>query len=265
MKTIMMTTQTLLSVLFLFVAYPNAQARDGVSSGGGGNQYTADFINVAETEVYPWLKLNGNKIQPAINAEKFLLEIKDITQRIDSKEVVYESCDNSNSGRIVAACYNDNADMFYLNEKLYPLDLKNSPSKRLLVMHEIFRRMRLEGDNYELTRKLNVTLLNPETTLGCVINYYQNTGFQTTEDKALAIKTCEKNANAPEIQSCVSNLVLNGDFSSSKEKVLAVDACEKTNGEAEFQSYILRLYKNAGFRTAEEKTIAVESYFRHKR
>jgi hypothetical protein len=256
----------IISLYFSVFAFQSAHAIEklGVSSGDRGNQYTVDFIKVAEQEIYPWLVKNGHKIQPVVSAELFLKHIQTIAKRIDSKDVVYESCDASTNGRIVAACYNSVTDMIWLNQKLYPLDLINSQAKRLLIMHEVFRRMGLEGDKYEVTRKLSVTITNPEITSSCIIKYYRDADFKKSEEKELAVQTCEKNASEPLIQKCVLNLNKFAKFESLTEKKLAIDSCEKTGGEEAFQKYVIDLYENAGFTAPEEKQKAIESYFRQK-
>jgi hypothetical protein len=262
MKILKALSLILLACSFQF-SFAKGRGNKGVSSGGGGDQYTADFINFAENEVYPWLKKNGQRIQPPVDAENFRQKIQDLTEIIESRDVVYESCDESTNGRIVAACYNSVTDTFQLNRKLYPLDVKISPSKRLLVMHEIFRRMKIEGDKYEITRKLTLNTTNPQLTLTCMIRYYQEAGFTASSEKAVAIQHCEKYGADAEVQQCVVNLVKSANFVDPEEKALAIDSCEKTGGSDEFQKYILTLYEKAGFKTFLEKSLAVDSFLRH--
>lgn len=246
----------------LSVSIAFAQKKEGVSSGGGGDHYTINFVNFAEKEVYPWLVKNGSRIQPTVDAEQFKQKIQDLAEITESKDVVYESCDESQNGRIVAACYNSVTDRFFINRKLYPLDTQNSHSKRLLVMHEIFRRMKIEGDKYEITRNLSLNTTNPQLTLTCMIRYYQEAGFSSTEEKAIAIQSCEKYGADSEVQKCVVNLVKKAHFIETKEKALAVESCEKTGGDQNFQNYVISLYEKAGFKTAIEKSLAIDSYFR---
>ncbi len=145
----MMISTLLLSSIA--IAIPFAQAGSGTS--GGGDAYTLDFVQTATQFVYPWLVQNGAKLLPPVDPSTFLLSINPAS--IETLDRVYESCDETNSGREVQACYNSNTGKTYLSRNNYPVN-SNSPSKVGLVAHEIFRKMGIEGDGYEITKQMSI-------------------------------------------------------------------------------------------------------------
>lgn len=141
-------------IFFIFLVSQTVLSKDGGEGSGGGDSYTQDFITVAENEIYPWLKDNGHKLNPQVDAEEFLKNID--PTKIESDKHVFESCDGSGTGREVEVCYNGHTDQFFISRTRYPLASSNSPSKRGLIAHEIFRKMKIEGDKYEVTRQIPV-------------------------------------------------------------------------------------------------------------
>lgn len=127
--------------------------------GGGGDQYTADYVYTAYNEAFEWVRSNQNQFTPPLDAEAFRKSID--PRRVASAPKVFESCDRSQSGREVAICYNATEDMFYISRALYPLDVKNSASKIRLIIHEQLRRLNREGDRYEITRDLKGNTASP--------------------------------------------------------------------------------------------------------
>jgi hypothetical protein len=137
-------------------------AQAGNEGSGGGDEYTLDFIKIAVNEIYPWLKENGDKLNPQVDADSFLKAIE--PKNIESLPRVFESCDGSGQGREVEACYNGLTKRISISRALYPLELSNYAPKRGLIAHEIFRKMRIEGDSYEVTRQIPI-LASPGATL----------------------------------------------------------------------------------------------------
>lgn len=135
------------------------QARGGIDTGGGDN-YVLDFVMVANQNLYPWLQENGSKLKPPVDAEKFQGLI--CPNNISSTDKVFEACDGSNNGREVAACYNQKENHIYLSRAMYPISEKLTPSKLGLVAHEVFRKMGIEGDGYEVTRQMAIATVNGE-------------------------------------------------------------------------------------------------------
>ncbi|MCM2277407.1 MAG: hypothetical protein NDJ89_04970 [Oligoflexia bacterium] len=130
---------------------PPVRAAGGESS-GGGDQYVHDFVQTVTNEIYPLLK-NQKTLGRDVKAEDVLRAAD--PRRMLSEERVYESCDGSGAGREVEACYNAQTDLFHISRSMYPLHRANSPAKRALIAHELFRRMGLEGDGYEQSSKLS--------------------------------------------------------------------------------------------------------------
>lgn len=143
--------------------------RDGGVSTGGGDEYVIDFIQTAQLEVYPWAKKN----QDIINAEKLLTAIQ--PEKIQSADRLFETCQfkiiQDDHGHKTyqgvpsnpqdpprQACYNQNLDVIFLSRELYPLNVKNTPSKMSLVAHELLRRLRLEGNEYLITGQWNFSI-----------------------------------------------------------------------------------------------------------
>ncbi len=127
---------------------------DGGTSSGGGDAYTLDFIQTATQIIYPWLSQNGSKLTPSVNANDFLLAIN--PAQIASLEHVFESCDGSATGREVQACFNEKTGKTYLNRSSYTLGNQNAPAKVGLVAHEVFRKLKIEGDQYEVTQQMPI-------------------------------------------------------------------------------------------------------------
>ena len=134
----------------------------GAIGTGGGDQYVADFISIARNIVYPWLLADKFYLSPAVNPEVFLKTIERLAteKRIVSAPQVFETCDALGNGRPVEACYNSNSGMIYLSrtgDVSYSLNNNNLLVKARLVAHEIFRVMKIEGDDYRYSSQLNVS------------------------------------------------------------------------------------------------------------
>jgi hypothetical protein len=129
---------------------PVFQFHLGGSDGGGGDSYTLDFIQTVALEIYPNAKKYPDKYKAAAAA---LLDVAD-PERVISKQHVYESCNDSENGREVEICYSRVQDMFQVSRTMYPIDKRNSASKRGLIVHELYRRLKIEGNKYEETKQV---------------------------------------------------------------------------------------------------------------
>lgn len=130
---------------------------EGPSGTGGGDQFVRDFVAVATQEVYPYLKNFGKSLDRRVEAEDFLLAVN--PKDIESQNRVYEKCDprsHEEKEREVEVCYNADLDRYYISRTLYPLKQMNMASKRALVAHEIFRKMGIEGDGYEVSKQMPI-------------------------------------------------------------------------------------------------------------
>lgn len=150
----------------------------GSKDGGGGDRFVLDFVNVANTEVYIWIKLIGTSLNPQVDPKEFLNAID--PKKIASARRVYESCrfklvnsgaedqylegqPRSSSDREVEACY-DGQGFIYISRILYPLEEKKSIAKRILIAHEIFRKMGVETDEFEVTKQMNTLSISKKAT-----------------------------------------------------------------------------------------------------
>ena len=135
----------------------------GGSDRGGGDEFVADFLKVANQEIIPWIRTNGKDLNPPVEEKHFAETLAAL--RILSVEKTFESCHFkevnskllaiklSKKDREVSACFDGAGDIF-LSRSHYPIAVINSSAKRALVAHEIFRKMGLEGDQYELTKQM---------------------------------------------------------------------------------------------------------------
>ena len=130
-----------------------AFADTGPGTSGGGDNYTLDFVRTATQSVFPWLAENGSRLSPSVDASDFLMSIS--PKDIASLDRVFESCDGTQTGREVAACYNAKTGKTFLSRRLYPVN-SNAPSKIGLVAHEVFRKMGIESDGYEITKQMSI-------------------------------------------------------------------------------------------------------------
>lgn len=130
--------------------YKNLVARSkGPGGTGGGDDFTLDFITTATLELPSLLRTEWKNKVPHMKIDEIEKTLD--PSKIRSAKKVYESCDESNQGREVVVCFNKNTKEFVISRSLYPIN-QSSIAKIKLVAHEIFRKLGLEGDGYELTR-----------------------------------------------------------------------------------------------------------------
>ncbi len=137
------------------------QAEEGGTAGtGGGDPYVADFNSIARNIIYPWLKMNSSRLIPSVDPELFIQIVKNLMlqKKIISTEQVYTNCDGSTNGNKVEACFSSQTGMIYISRRgdvQYQLSYDKLPSKIVLIAHEIFRVMGLEGNNYSISNQIN--------------------------------------------------------------------------------------------------------------
>ncbi len=159
MKTFKLANKTWALWAVLGIALMHQSFAKSGESSGGGDEYTLDFIKTATQVVYPWLMENGKTLSPAVDANAFLLATS--PKDISSIDKVYESCDGSDTGREVEACYSGTSGKIYLSLSRYVVSAKPTPAKIGLVSHEIFRKMGIEGDGYEITKQMPIAQEKP--------------------------------------------------------------------------------------------------------
>jgi hypothetical protein len=136
-----------------------SQMQMGTGSSGGGDKYVTDFVKIARERIHPWLVDNQDELaqqEIQIDPQKFYDAIN--PQQIASKEHVFESCDNSDSGPEREACYNDNKrdrnnpalyHVTFINRSMYQLTSVLSCQKASFVLHEVLRRMGVSLNRYQ--------------------------------------------------------------------------------------------------------------------
>jgi hypothetical protein len=201
-----------LLVISILVTLPkNVNAMTGGQDGGGGDSYVQDFIHVAEFEVLPWIEKKGNQLYPSVSAQAFRMAVSDLIvgRTIWSEDIVFETCDGSQRGRVVDACYNYTKNELMISRTRYPLAINNSAIKRKLVAHEIFRKMKLEGDDYALSNQMKFDDIIPNTQKGplnarCLLSYENAKGetenhFISTQGETEGVLTSTPLARQVEI------------------------------------------------------------------
>jgi hypothetical protein len=224
---------------------------EGPSSGGGGDPITLDFLNATDKEVIPWLEDHGKELPKPVDIALFKQQI--IPSRIVVLPDVYESCDGTNNGRAVVGCYNKNEKIWFLSRNFYPLDLVGSPMKRNFIMHEIFRALGVEGDEYEQTRSISRFQAIPKSMVDCIVRMRQHRSSQGAElDPKWAVRACERSGAAPEFQACVINLRTHRSSRGGELSVEnAVRACERSGADPKFSSCIVKLRQHRSSNGAE--------------
>lgn len=138
---------TLLTAVQPFMAQAEKMGPGGT---GGGDEFVADFVALAKADVLQMI-VSSNVLPTDEQKTQYLTAVD--PKKISSVDEVYESCNGSKDGRQVSICYNKGFDHFFISRTRYPLK-NNSDAKMRLIAHEVFRRMNLEGDNYELSQRL---------------------------------------------------------------------------------------------------------------
>jgi hypothetical protein len=123
------------------------QKTKGVGSSGGGTGCRGNFLATAH-QVALWLEVNGSGLKPsAVSSKDFLSEIASPELAIslvpESEPLKYRSED-------VTAIFNGKQ----IQVRCDRLNRENPPGLKRVVAHEIFRKMNLEGDDYNYTKQV---------------------------------------------------------------------------------------------------------------
>ncbi len=149
------------------------QSVGGGSTGGG--QDTVSAFNTNVLTIVGWLDSDRNKLQPRVTGRQFYLaaDPKDIVAVNDLADperarssywAVTKQCDGKwtgNSDDLRTACYSESTHKIYLsinNYSTYP-----SPAVIAVTAHEVFRKMGIETDAYELSRQMDIAVVEPKT------------------------------------------------------------------------------------------------------
>lgn len=132
----------LISMVSAVIISQSALARPGGDHSGGGSGCLAEFMRTAY-EFSEWLDLKGAQLHPPVRGNQFLLEL-------DPKAIKFTDEDLRYQGNPVDAFWNG-SHILVRCDRLIPNSFE---SRRKVVAHEIFRKMGLEGDHYEISRQI---------------------------------------------------------------------------------------------------------------
>jgi len=117
----------------------------GDQGGGGGDAYVADFISIAY-KVYGWLEKNGQFLEPKVDASDFILTLEPKKIASQNEPLFYRGVE-------VDAYYKGEDGVIHINRPRYS-SIQEESIKWRLVSHEIFRKMKLEDDEYQITQQI---------------------------------------------------------------------------------------------------------------
>lgn len=129
----------------VFLALTISQAAHSSNEGRGGGSGCLAEIKSVHHELAVWLAKNGKGLSPAVEAEDFIKALPDNDIVFTDKELVYQ-------GRPIDAYFDGEKISFNCSRFQ-----KNGPApKRLLIAHEVFRKLHIEGDGYEVSRQISL-------------------------------------------------------------------------------------------------------------
>lgn len=121
-----------------------AKATEGGNSGGGGSGCMAAIMRNV-TDVSNWLRNNGHLLNPVITSKNFNDAAKTEIFKFTNANLNY-------MGNPVDAYYDGNSILIRCDRLI-----KNDPStQRALIAHELFRHLKVEGDEYEVSRQIPI-------------------------------------------------------------------------------------------------------------
>lgn len=112
---------------------------------GGGDRFALDVLRTAKLEVLPVIYHHPDRFKASYSDMRNMI----YNTNFVSYERVYESCNQSGKGREAEMCFNPKTGNIHISRSLYPIDIENSPSKQRLILHELNRKLGVEGDYYE--------------------------------------------------------------------------------------------------------------------
>lgn len=119
-----------------------ASPKQGGADAGGGSGCMANFMSAA-FDASEWLSNNGSKLKPAVKENAFLLATSPNDILITNEDLEYK-------GNPVDAFFDGSK----IEVRCDRLTNDNIVNRRRVVAHEIFRKMGLEGDQYEISRQM---------------------------------------------------------------------------------------------------------------
>lgn len=129
----------LLLILILASSFAHAEG-----TRGGGSGCTADFMRAGYV-VSDWLKTNGSSLKPAVNGDDFLTQI-------DPTKIISTTENLQYNGSPVDAFYDGQV----IKVRCDRFQHNNTLTQERVVAHEIFRKMGLEGDKYEVSSQIAI-------------------------------------------------------------------------------------------------------------
>ncbi|MGE0632892.1 MAG: hypothetical protein AB7O96_10815 [Pseudobdellovibrionaceae bacterium] len=117
----------------------------GVGSSGGGDAVKADFLVSARLAQQILIRV-GSDLKPAVDPQKFKLAM-------DPDHIISTDETLTDDGHIVDAYYDQATDLISVNRQRWQSNKQEVKVK--LAAHEIFRRMGLDDDKYQISSQLN--------------------------------------------------------------------------------------------------------------
>lgn len=130
---------------FLFLGFSAHGTAGGIGSTGGGDAVVQDFV-VSAYGAHKLLQDMGGRITPSVDLAKFKSTIAaDHIEATDTKLMI--------KGAEVTAFYDQATDKISVNRSRWR-EINKAPEKQRLAAHEIFRRMGLNDDDYQISKQL---------------------------------------------------------------------------------------------------------------
>ena len=149
--------QCVLLMTLLFASFAYAK---GPGSTGGGKGCRADFMRSAFV-TSQWLETNGSKLNPQISSNDFLVEVD------PDKIVETPDEDLQDRGEPVSAYYDGEK----IKVRCDRLEAETSDARQRVIAHEIFRKMGVEGDLYEVSRQIDIINSKSQYHVECDVKY----------------------------------------------------------------------------------------------
>lgn len=133
-------------ILLALLGIANTALARNIESGPGGGSGCMSEIFRAANVVASWLENNGDKLRPeAINAEDFL-------DAVDPSAIQFTNEDLRYQGNPVDAYFDGH--VIHINCERFKNDPADAQDR--VLAHEVFRKMKMEGDRFEVTRQIPI-------------------------------------------------------------------------------------------------------------
>jgi hypothetical protein len=139
----------LLGLLFCSLASSPALA---VKEGGGGDGYVASFVTVAR-HIEAWLEIHGKELNPSVDFMAF-------DRAVDPNKIGSTDSQLYYKGLPKDCLFDLSSGIITINRARWS-ELKDGSSEQTrVVAHELFRKMGIEGDGYEVSTQIMNSLVS---------------------------------------------------------------------------------------------------------